>query len=287
MLADRSYMRNANANWKSWSFISWILVITAGFYILENLWIVLSHNSFILEALGIFPPALQSGYLWTLLTYALLHDPIAQGGIWHIVINSLVIFFTGKAVEEGLGFRRTAFLYGLSVLCGGIFWVLCHWNSQSFLVGASAGALGLMAYFCLKNANTPMTFLLFFIIPITMKPKWLLAIVTGIEALGFFFSELNGPYSIAHSAHLGGIAAAGLYFLYLERPSRIIPFPKTFPSSKDSPKISGQKMQVSLSSHQKIKEEVDIILDKINKRGFGALTQDEKEILNKAHDLLR
>jgi hypothetical protein len=44
--------------------------------------------------------------------------------------------------------------------------------------------------------------------------------------------------------------------------------------------------QVNLGSREDLRAEVDRILDKINSQGFGALTADEKRLLDEAKDLL-
>lgn len=285
MFSNQSYMRNDG--WKGWSFTQWLLIVTIGFYLIENLSVIWFNSSVLLTSLAIFPPSLKEGFFWTPLTYALLHDPINQGGIWHILMNGLVIFFAGKATEEVLGFKRTAYLYLLSVVIGGLLWTAFHLNSSSLLLGASAGALGLLTFFCLENANNPMTFLIFFVIPVTMKPKWMLIAIATLEGLGFLFTELPGPYNIAHSAHLGGMIGGGLFYLWYRNAGKIISFPQPARSSKGTNKIFPQKTQVSLSRHQDLKAEVDVILDKINKQGFNSLSAAEKETLQKAHDLLR
>lgn len=287
MFSNQSYTQQGSDGWKGWSFIQWLLIVTGGFYLIENLSIVWFNSSIFLTSLGIFPPSLKEGFFWTPLTYALLHDPIGQGGIWHIVMNGLVIFFAGKATEEVLGFKRTAYLYIFSVLLGGLLWSAFHLNSTGLLLGASAGALGLLTFFCLENANNPMTFLIFFVIPVTMKPKWMLIAITALETLGFLFTELPGPYNIAHSAHLGGMAAGGLFYLWHKNAGKVIRFPSAARTSRGTTKIFAQKTQVSLNRHEDIKAEVDVILDKINKQGFNSLSEAEKATLQKAHDLLR
>jgi hypothetical protein len=44
--------------------------------------------------------------------------------------------------------------------------------------------------------------------------------------------------------------------------------------------------RVNLGSPADLRAEVDRILDKINSEGFGALTSDEKRVLDEARDLL-
>jgi predicted ATP-grasp superfamily ATP-dependent carboligase len=43
---------------------------------------------------------------------------------------------------------------------------------------------------------------------------------------------------------------------------------------------------VNVTDKTQVKREVDRILDKINDQGFGALSSEEKKILDKAKDLL-
>ena len=47
-----------------------------------------------------------------------------------------------------------------------------------------------------------------------------------------------------------------------------------------------KKFRVNFGESPSIKEETDRILDKINEKGFGSLTDSEKETLEKAKKLL-
>ena len=49
---------------------------------------------------------------------------------------------------------------------------------------------------------------------------------------------------------------------------------------------STPRFQVNLTSRDDLRAEVDRILDKINSEGFGALTDEEKRLLDEARDLL-
>ncbi len=291
MIGNRSYMRNITPGAQSMSMVGWILLITTITYVVENALILWFKNEAIIEFFGLSAIALKSGWVWTLITYALLHDPVAAGGIWHILFNLLLIFFTGKVLENDIGSKNLLTLYMTSALWGGLVWALVHWQGHSVLIGASAGGIGLLTVFCLLHKEEPMTFLLFFIIPITMKPKWLLTGIIGIELLGFLFSELPskaGNYAIANSAHLGGILGGFIFYSIIRQgdPSAWLHqiLKKTPFSKKPSP--SALSYKVDLQNRHHLKSEVDRILDKINHKGFGSLTPQEKAILDKARDLL-
>ncbi len=123
--------------------------------------------------------------------------------------------------------------------------------------------------------------------------------VLGLELFGFLFWELRGSAGGAtYSSHLGGmLAGAFVYWFILS--GRVFP---SFVFTTKKPKASsfGKKpsffftktkaakpsYSVDLSDHQVLQAEVDRILDKINEKGFGALSQKEKNTLDKAKGLL-
>ena len=47
------------------------------------------------------------------------------------------------------------------------------------------------------------------------------------------------------------------------------------------------KYKINIGTHRDIQNEVDKILDKINSQGFGALSEEEKKILDRAKDILK
>ena len=112
--------------------------------------------------------------------------------------------------------------------------------------------------------------------------------VVGLELYGFIFSELQNTSNIAHSAHLGGMIAG---FILSTSFGKSIVLPKfSFKSSKT--KSSKQKSAVSVTDYSIDSEvtddleiQVDKILDKINEKGFGSLTDREKSLLEKAKSL--
>jgi hypothetical protein len=163
------------------------------------------------------------------------------------------------------------------------------------VIGASAGVSALLIVFACFYPNQQMTFLLFFIIPVTLKPKYVAFAALAIDLCGFLFYEVLGavsPFDFAHSAHLGGMAVGWLYFRYvhdgewnlLSRRADIeLPrwMRKGAKSSAPAPAY-----RVDLSNRVDLRAEVDRILDKINSQGFGALTAAEKSVLDEAKHLL-
>jgi len=250
-----------------------IVAFTALAFVLQNLTYFWFKNNFFIEYLGLSSYRVESGFLWTLLSYAILHEPIILGGFWHILFNLAVIFFTGQALEKDIGGKRVAQLYILSVLIAGLAWLSFNWGNGAILLGASGGALGLLTVFCLLHAHERMLFLLFFIIPIRLKPKWLLTGVIAFELLSFIAYELGGRHNIAHTAHLGGILAGFIfYFCFKLKTIQLVSIPKTQRLASPNFKINFHQTD--------IQAQTDRILDKISAHGFQSLTAKEKEILN-------
>jgi hypothetical protein len=121
----------------------------------------------------------------------------------------------------------------------------------------------------------------------------------GLELFGFVFWELRDNSQGANfSAHLGGMLAGAFVFWFLTsgklfpsfvfstktpKPINPIKKPSFFTNKSGSSKPA---YSVDFSNQHSLQAEVDRILDKINEKGFGALTQAEKNTLDKAKGLL-
>ena len=288
MLYDRPYMREAQR--PGHNLIKILIVASITVFVLQ----LVLQRAFPYNLLELrsdeflFKP-------WTFVTYGFLHDT-RQSFPFHLLFNLLGIYFIGKALEHYLHPRQLGTLFFGCVLSGAIVWLATNWGQNGpTLIGASAGVLGLLTYFCMNRPNEPVTFLLFFIIPVTLKPKWLAWGVFAVEIYLFLGSELKGAGSVAHSAHLGGMLGAVLFYRF--GMGMALPMPaflrqrKAFRPTPHGPaqKPARNPFQSSVQGRDKddLQREVDRILDKINEQGFGALTPEEKRILDEAKDVLR
>lgn len=294
MLSDRHYMRDSYDPSRNGgvSVMTWLLsAIIAGF-VLQNVFLRwFNAGDFFNSYFALSPYAAASGKVWTLLTYGFLHDP---RNLLHILANVLAIYFLGRELIPLLGNRRFVTVYLSAVATGGLLWLATNWQTQGLVVGASAAACGLLIIYAGFFPHRPITFLLFFILPVTLKPKHIAITLLLLDLAGFAFYEVLGavsPFGVAHSAHLGGMLAGWVYFRYVHdrawtfswsrrqsKPSRRT-FEADFPVDEaDEPEV--------LPANRNLRAEVDRILDKINSEGFGALTPEEKRLLDSAKDLL-
>lgn len=290
MIYDRPYMRSVGPN-SGMSPLFWLIGVLVGVFVVQNIAGVWFKSGAVSEWFGLSADGLASGRIWTLFTYGFLHDP---GNVWHLLLNSLGLFFLGRLVLPELGALRFLLLYLGSTIAGGLCWLGINFARNSILLGASSAVLGMLVYFACMRPNERMTFLLFFVLPVSILPKFLAIIVAGLELFGLLFGELpRGGFAtpIAHSAHLGGMLAALILFRVWDGApapiptSRSVELPKWMRAKRANPDIGGT-YRVNVPPPRDMKREVDRILDKINHSGFGSLTAEEKRTLDEARDTL-
>jgi membrane associated rhomboid family serine protease len=270
------------------SVLTWVIVSTIAVYVLQQFFENYTRQTLLMHTwFGLSIPGIRSGHLWQIITYGFLH-----GSLPHIVINLVGIFFIGREVLRNIGPQRFLGLYFGSIIVGGITWALVTVPTGSgiSLVGASAAVFGLLVVFLLSLPDRPVTFLLFFVIPATLRPKHLALGLLGGSIFGLLFFEIPAGKGIAHSSHLGGMLAGWVYLRYLHE--RVGQFAQAR-TDVEKPVWSRKKKPAVVSSYQvdikrpeDLKTEVDRILDKINSQGFGSLTDDERRMLDEARESL-
>jgi membrane associated rhomboid family serine protease len=143
---------------------------------------------------------------WQLVTYAFLH-----GGTTHLVLNMFALYMFGRDVEMQMGSRRFAWLYGASILAGGLVQLLVVTMSIEEgigpTVGASGGVFGILLAF---GVLFPKRRVMLLIPPIPM-PAWLL--VTGYGVIELASGVFGSQQGVAHFAHLGGMLGAAVVLL--------------------------------------------------------------------------
>jgi membrane associated rhomboid family serine protease len=166
---------------------------------------------FALWPLGDFPvqdmPGVSVGFEpWQLVTYAFLH-----GGTAHLAMNMFGLYMFGRDIELQLGSRRFAWLYGASILAGGLVQLLVVTLTLDQgigpTVGASGGVFGILLAF---GVLFPKRRVMLLIPPIPM-PAWVL--VTGYAVLELASGVFGMNQGVAHFAHLGGMLGAAIVLL--------------------------------------------------------------------------
>jgi membrane associated rhomboid family serine protease len=286
MLEDRAYMRSPS-NRFVWNGTLILLVLNCVAFVTQS---ILEFNRIfpVTAYLGLSLDGLQHGYVYQIITFQFLH-----ASLWHLLGNLLVIYFFGRTIEEALGTREFFKLYFLSGTIGGLLQTgltfLLPEHFRGTVVGASAGAFGLIAAFAARAPDQPITTLLFFILPVTFPAKVLL----WIEGVLAIYGLLVPSGNVAHAAHLGGMLCGLAYIRWLSSPERGPGFWNSLrrprPRKEYVPaRISKgsnwrrQETEEELPSAEFISREVDPILDKISAHGIHSLTDRERRILEAA-----
>lgn len=290
MLSDRSYMRSDYPR-PGAQVLTWLLSALLAGFVLQNVVARWFSSSAFETLLALSPSLLKQGYAWTLVTYTLL-----QPGVLTLLFTGLAIFMLGRELLPLLGARRFVAVYIAAAITGGLLWlgVQAFTGAGGQLIGATGCALALFILFACFYPDREITFLLFFVLPVTIKPKYLAWGLVGLDGLGFLFSELpnTGFGGLSHSAHLGGMLTAWVYFRFFhanngwDRASGIeLPAWLRRRKKTGAPALA-TKVNIGKPPARQLRAEVDRILDKINSEGFGSLTAEEKRVLDEAKDLL-
>jgi membrane associated rhomboid family serine protease len=224
-------------------------------------------------------PQLFKGYVWQPVTYMFLH-----ADLWHILINLMLLWFFGREVEYFIGPKYFTRLYFLAGIAGAGLWLAFNFASYSYLLGASAAVLGCVIAFATLFPEREVTLLVFFVLPVTLKAKYLALIAVAVDV----WPLLSGTdTSVAHLAHLGGAALGYLYIKSLGYGAtpRWLLWWRHVRDSIEKRRRTPDKRE--LSNEEFIREQIDPILDKIAREGMQSLTRRERKILESAKDLMQ
>jgi membrane associated rhomboid family serine protease len=290
MLSDRPYMRDDYRREKT-SFLVWLLsAIVAGFlvYAISTRWFDMAG---IERLIGLSANSLEHGRFWTLLSYPLVHR-----GPLHVLGIGLALFFIGRELAGQLTEKRFALLALAATVVAGLAWLAVHFSRGDDLVGASAILWCYFTVYACLHPSREISFLVFFVFPVTTRPKYVLWGLLGIDVAGLLLAELPQRTWIQsgtpHSAHLAAILVGWAYWRFVHnatwRPfgSRAeMELPRWMKRTKKAA-TPVYHVDVGGTTRDDIRAEVDRVLDKINSHGFGSLTPEEKRVLDNAKDSL-
>lgn len=251
-----------------------------------------------LDSLALYPSFIASEWVssvfrwvWQVFTFQFLH-----GSPMHLFLNCLSLYFVGPPVEQALGSRRFWKLFIISGVGGGLLQVLMvnvfdtHF-SPGEVVGASGGLFGLMAAFAVLHWDETITMLVAFLIPLSIRAKYLLVIGLAIAVVGM----LDPTSEVAHAAHLGGLLVGFFFtrwmsgdspnwfafqrFRFTSRKRQLV---STRVTATEVWKKAPPEPSEDLPQAEFISREVDPILDKISAHGIHSLTDRERRILEAA-----
>ncbi len=237
-----------------------LLILLAVAFLIQN-GLEKFYPGFVERYLTLSREGLARGYFWQVGTYIFLH-----GGFVHLLVNCLGLFFAGREVEALCGPRHFLRIFFLGGIIGGLV-QLAAGPAGIELVGASGGVCAVLLAFTTLMPEMEIAALLFFVIPVRMKAKWL---GRAVILLSIGFAVFGGQGNIGHMAHLGG-AIVG--WAYVRRLGYGLPLRwwRRGPRAPSAHYVSG---------------EIDAILDKIAREGIHSLTPEERRALERGRDAI-
>lgn len=144
---------------------------------------------------------------WTILTSIFAHGSFA-----HLLVNGIIIFFFGPALEMRIGRRRFLYIFLGAGILAGIAQLLVI-PPDIVILGASGAILGTLGTLTVLTPRLPV--LLFFLIPMQL---WMVTL--GFGALSAILAFFGPGGSIAHMAHFSGLVGGLVYGYKLKREER-------------------------------------------------------------------
>jgi membrane associated rhomboid family serine protease len=252
-------------------------------------------SDFLLEWF-VFPKEPMEFFLkpWSIITYSFLHS-----GIWHILSNMLILYFSGIYFLNYFSAKRLLNYYFLGVIIGALVYMLSYnlfpafqGTGRSYLMGASAGVMAVLIGIASHIPNMRVRLMLIG----SVKFWWIAAFLLVLDVIQIPMGNAGG-----HLAHLGGAALGYLYTSQLQKGNDI---GKWFEDIMDSiasifkPREKKARMKTvhrtaakprktrttttSRINKDEKQKKVDAILDKISKSGYESLSKAEKDFLFQA-----
>lgn len=223
---------------------------------------------------------------WSLFTYMFMH-----ADVFHILFNMLWLYWFGKLFLNFFSSKHLRGLYVLGGICGGLLYLLAYNVFPYFedkvyysrLLGASASVLAIVVAAGVREPNYPVQFMFIG----TVRLKYIAIFMVVLDLLFMTSSNAGG-----HIAHLGGALSGWWFAAGLSKGhdatrwiNKVLDWFSSWGNfRRKKPKMKvhyGDKQQdYDFNARRKEREaEVDRILDKLRKSGYGSLTEEEKKRL--------
>lgn len=251
---------------------------------------------------------------WQLLTYSVLHLDTSFLGLITFVFDMLWLYWMGRDYEETFGSHRLFGLYVLAALGGALLAVFggSALGGGALIYGSMAAVFGVLCCVATLYPNRGIGLFLLGVVPL----KWLaigflaLLVLTSLRSPAYVLLYLGGAgvgFLFAKAQQNGTDLAAWAQAFFPSRTQRA-PSPRSggkkgmlgrmegwlagrskedpkprreAPPSSDSPRRSKRRSRPA-EPPAAGPADIDRILDKINERGYDALTEEEKRILYEA-----
>ncbi|MEI6323563.1 MAG: rhomboid family intramembrane serine protease [bacterium] len=223
------------------------------------------------------------GQIWRLFTYAF----VAQPDIWFL-FQMLMLYYFGKEVENGLGWKRFAILYAGLILIGPLLLqAFGYAGIPQTAVGVQDVGFAIFAAFVAMHPGAQFFF--------GMAARWVFVALLTISSLQYLAAHQPPRLLVLISSSLMAIML--MRRVGFEEPLFGWGFEWSLPGfQKPKPRFSvvprdGASSSASTKSIPKNKVmdplmEMDLLLEKISSKGIDSLSRDERTALEKARQAI-
>jgi membrane associated rhomboid family serine protease len=272
---DRNYYRDDpprgfESNWDSKSPTAIIIIICAVVFFV-NLFIETEDKRRLSDFLALnTEDAMKPWMWWRLLTYGFAHD---YRSIGHLLFNMLGLWFVGRAVEERYGWAEFWRIYLVSIVLGGIVFLVGRnaTGMPASVVGASGAVIAVTMLFVFNYPRQQILLMMFF--PVE---AWILGVIIVVS--NFFFAS-GRESTVAYDVHSVGILFAAAYFYGNWSLAFMSGWSYRYGALKR--RLFGPKLRTFRGDDDKQNdaEEADRLLNKIHTSGQDSLTKKERKFL--------
>jgi membrane associated rhomboid family serine protease len=251
-----------------------LLIVASVMAFIGQTFAEMAVRGFTQQWLSLSMTGIRAGYYWQFVSYLFIHgnpgDPIT--GVVHLFLNMFTLYFVGREVEAIAGPRHLLGMYFLGGILGGLGQIFC---SQFPVSGASAGVCAVLVAFTTILPEYEVTLLLFFVVPVRLRAKYVGWLVAGGAAAMAAFHWMP---EVAHVAHLGGCLVGWIYV-------RQLGFGNPWWIQRRLIERRQREERLNrMSPDQYMIEEIDPVLDKIAREGIRSLTRGERRILERGRE---
>lgn len=226
-----------------------------------------------------------------MLTSGFLH-----GSWWHLIFNLIALLSFSGEIEHQFGPLRYCIIYFGSLIGGSLLALYIHRNHGDYrAIGASGAISGLILSFVVLAPDSSISFIF---LPIEIK-SWVFALLfVAVSIFGIKFQRDN----IGHEAHLGGaiigvlitialkfsvvrdhpwviagiLGPSIIFLLLVIRNPNVLLIDNYWGETVENIRLGIKKKPEQMSPE----EELDILLEKIRKKGLNSLTDKERKRLD-------
>jgi membrane associated rhomboid family serine protease len=298
---SRDYIREDRSAWGgAWlhSGCKWLMIANVAVYVLQLLFttrgepipvpggFIHQHGHVVTEIFDLDPELVFHGQVWRLITYAFCHDTSTP---WHLIFNMLGLWWFGTTLEQMYGTREFVLFYFVAALVSGLSFALLQLvlGEMTPAIGASGAVMAVLVLYAIHFPRQQIYVM--WVIPIQIRFLVIMCVIFDLfpvlQALG---GERNHD-SVAHAAHLGGLAFGFAYYRFGIRLDRFYSQIK-LKAPRRVRRTTVRRRPESIRIYEPPEEPVDLdvqvdkILEKIQAHGEGSLSEQERDVLRKASE---